>query len=61
VKIKVGQTVEVYEDPLTCKRKEGNAKVIEVRKEYGNGLVECVVRFPEGDFVRVINTKRAEV
>jgi hypothetical protein len=40
-----GRIVEIYEDPLTMQRKEGNAKIITHLKELEPGVNQYVVNF----------------
>jgi hypothetical protein len=55
--MKPGDRVVVYEDPITCLRREGTAKLIEqFRPDEGDGLSMWYVRFgDEPEVMRTIN------
>ena len=39
----------IYEDPFTCTKPEGRAKLVELVVDYGNGYKHWLVRFANGD------------
>lgn len=49
MKIKKGDYVEVYQDPLTRKDYEGRAKVINAHSPNCDGMATCMVHFDEDD------------
>jgi hypothetical protein len=55
--MKSGEKVMIYEDPITCNKEEGIAKLIElVGEDCGDGLELWVVKFPddEREFTRTV-------
>lgn len=49
--MKKGQTVTIYEDPITCQKAEGKARLIElVRQDEGDGLTMWRVKFVDDGF-----------
>jgi len=47
--ITVGDTVDVYADPINLKSPLGKAEVIEVFPQFSNSRLDCCrVRFPSG-------------
>lgn len=52
-----GDRVTIYQDAITCQKREGRAMVIKVLKKEDNGLVECLVRFVDEteEFIRLVN------
>lgn len=50
-----GDRVTIYEDPITCQKREGRATIIEIMP--GKDLVECLVRFvgENETFTRLVN------
>jgi hypothetical protein len=62
IKLEVGQTVNVYEDPVTCNKFEGKAKLLECYRDTGwDNLSLWLVRFlrTRDETVRKINTTTA--
>ena len=47
--IKKGDTVTIYEDPMTELVREGTAKIIESKPSATDGLCICLVRFNDDD------------
>ena len=58
--LKKGAIVEVYEDPLTMVRKEGNAKIIEHVMELEPGLDIYQVNFVGDHPASIVERKIAE-
>ena len=53
-----GDRVTIYEDPVTCQKREGRATIIEITSIMPNkDLAECLVRFVGEDetFTRQVN------
>ncbi len=56
--IKKGDTVKVYEDPITCENLEFAGTVIKVLNQEAHGVIWCKVKDERGDkFDRWINVK----
>ena len=53
-----GDRVTIYQDPITCQKREGRATVVKVLREEEDGLVECLVRFIDEteEFIRLVNS-----
>lgn len=53
-----GRAVDIYEDPITCTKLEGRAKIVKVMCANDDGLMRVRVRFSDGDMVeRLILTR----
>jgi len=61
--MKTGMVVKVFEDPITCERLEGKAKLLKKHYTYAPGQEFWTVKFLQDSFVcdRLINTDEAEV
>jgi len=61
--LKVGDRVMVYEDPLTCEKEEGVAKLAKFisADPFRDGKERWMVRFgTEGPYMRVIDPKHLQ-
>lgn len=58
--MKKGQIVIIYEDPITCQRREGEAKLVsQMRGDTGDGLELWEVKFINDGYetTRTVNVK----
>ena len=62
IKLKAGMMVNVYEDPITCKKLEGRARLIKPASDFFvTYMPRWIVAFPGEDsrFERAINPETA--
>ena len=59
--LRIDDLVSIYEDPITCAKLEGKARLIEtIREDDGDGLSLWYVQFDdENEVVRTVNSKAA--